>query len=313
MRFAVHRWCPILCLAVVLTAAGCATGPAAAVGETAITRESLAKELAAIAGNRAYVRNYEEQAKVKAVDGGRRPSKLFRAVTLTNDITFVAVRYLAEQRGVRASEPDAEAKKAAAAVVGGAQFFEGFPPWYQRDLEHRTMVSMALRRALLNQTTPEQYYRRNRDQFVRACTSDILVKTMAEAEAVRKRILAGESFTDVAREVSIDRGTGPRGGFLSCNERGDLVLELDAAAFSLPMGELSQPIEIENGFHILKVDSRATPPLDKIRGEIDEAMAKSAAQELKSLIRLRLRQLGVKVARDYGRWDAARIVVVPPR
>lgn len=94
-----------------------------------------------------------------------------------------------------------------------------------------------------------------REIVVTAKTGD-LEQARARAEAARARAAApGGDFAAVAAETS-DAGTKSNGGLLGKVKKGDLSEALDQAAFSIPVGEVSPVIEVEHGFHILKVDAR---------------------------------------------------------
>jgi peptidyl-prolyl cis-trans isomerase C len=83
--------------------------------------------------------------------------------------------------------------------------------------------------------------------------SHILVNKHSEALSVLERIRRGESFADLAKELSIDRGSGKRGGDLGLFGRGQMVKPFEEAAFKLKKGELtSEPIRTEFGYHIIK-------------------------------------------------------------
>jgi peptidyl-prolyl cis-trans isomerase SurA len=94
----------------------------------------------------------------------------------------------------------------------------------------------------------------------------------ARAEAVRARAAAaGADFGAIAAEVS-DAGTKKAGGLLGTVKKGDLSAPLEAAAFSVPVGEVSPIIEAEYGFHILKVDARtdeAVSPFPEVQTNIE--------------------------------------------
>lgn len=78
----------------------------------------------------------------------------------------------------------------------------------------------------------------------------------ALAEEARARATAeGADFAAVASEMS-EAGTKGQGGLLGTVRRGDLAPALEAQAFTLPVGEVSAPLETEYGYHIVKVDSR---------------------------------------------------------
>jgi peptidyl-prolyl cis-trans isomerase C len=83
--------------------------------------------------------------------------------------------------------------------------------------------------------------------------SHILVKKHSEALQILERIKKGESFADLARELSIDRGSGKRGGDLGFFGRGQMVKPFEEAAFKLNKGELTnEPVRTQFGYHIIK-------------------------------------------------------------
>lgn len=82
----------------------------------------------------------------------------------------------------------------------------------------------------------------------------ILVETKEDADKAIKRIADGETFDAVAKEVSTDTGSGAQGGDLGFFMRGDMVEPFENAAFSLPIGQVSEAIESQFGFHIIRVD-----------------------------------------------------------
>lgn len=83
----------------------------------------------------------------------------------------------------------------------------------------------------------------------------ILSPTQEAAEAARARVVeGGESFADVAREVSTDQGTGANGGELGWFVREEMVAPFADAAFALEPGDISQPVQSEFGWHIILVE-----------------------------------------------------------
>jgi foldase protein PrsA len=78
-------------------------------------------------------------------------------------------------------------------------------------------------------------------------------KKHSEALQVLERIKKGESFADLARELSIDRGSGKRGGDLGLFGRGQMVKPFEDAAFKLKKGELTnEPVRTQFGYHIIR-------------------------------------------------------------
>ncbi len=104
----------------------------------------------------------------------------------------------------------------------------------------------------------EDYYKANRKLYAagrRVRAAQIVVRDSDRAEAILKRLKAGEEFDKVAREVSI----GPeavKGGDLGFFEQGVMPEAIDRLVFSLPVGKLSSVVQSPYGFHIFKVLGR---------------------------------------------------------
>ena len=82
--------------------------------------------------------------------------------------------------------------------------------------------------------------------------SHILVEKQGEALAVLERLKKGESFANLAKEVSIDKGSGKRGGDLGYFGRGAMVKPFEEVAFKLEKGRTSEPVKSEFGYHIIR-------------------------------------------------------------
>jgi peptidyl-prolyl cis-trans isomerase D len=99
----------------------------------------------------------------------------------------------------------------------------------------------------------------------------------AEADSIAARIRGGADFAAVAAEVSDDAGTKAQGGDLGPISRGMLVGPFEDALFSMQVGDVSDPVRSEFGFHIIR--------LDEIRaGEVQpfEAVREELASEMKT-------------------------------
>ena len=91
--------------------------------------------------------------------------------------------------------------------------------------------------------------------FVKA--SHLLVKTEEEALKLKEEIAAGKDFAKVAQEVSLCP-SGQNGGDLGYFTKGQMVKEFEDACFSMEVGEVSNPIKTQFGYHlILLTDKKA--------------------------------------------------------
>jgi foldase protein PrsA len=88
--------------------------------------------------------------------------------------------------------------------------------------------------------------------------SHILIDTIEGAQAAYDRIAAGEEFAAVAKELSLDPGSKETGGELGNFKRGMMVQEFEDAAFALEIGQVSEPVKSQFGYHIIKVNGKRT-------------------------------------------------------
>jgi peptidyl-prolyl cis-trans isomerase C len=92
----------------------------------------------------------------------------------------------------------------------------------------------------------------------------------AKAEDLRKQIVGGASFEELAKKESDDVGSGARGGDLGSFGHGQMVPEFEQAAFSVKVGEVTPVVKTQFGYHIIKVEAHDSTPLEQVRPNIEK-------------------------------------------
>ena len=82
--------------------------------------------------------------------------------------------------------------------------------------------------------------------------SHILVPKQSQALEILEKIKNGEKFGKLAKEHSIDSGSAKKDGNLGYFTKGMMVKQFEQTAFKLQIGEISEPVKTEFGYHIIK-------------------------------------------------------------
>ncbi|MBD3107438.1 peptidylprolyl isomerase [Bacillus sp. AGMB 02131] len=123
----------------------------------------------------------------------------------------------------------------------------------------------------------EKYFEENKDDFAQAeevRASHILVEDKETAQEVLEKINAGEDFAELAAEYSTDT-SAKEGGDLGFFGTGKMVEAFEKAAWALDIDEVSDIVETEYGFHIIKVTDKQ---------EAKEAVYEDCKDEIKDVL-----------------------------
>ena len=93
----------------------------------------------------------------------------------------------------------------------------------------------------------------------------ILIKDAQLATSVYGKLKSGENFAEAAGQYSEDTSSAVKGGDLGWFGKGAMVAEFEQVAFSQPIGEISQPIQSQFGYHIIQVIAREQLPVSGSR------------------------------------------------
>ena len=98
-------------------------------------------------------------------------------------------------------------------------------------------------------------------------------KARAKAESILKDVQAGKDFATLAKQNSEDPGSAANGGDLGFFQEGQMVPQFNAVAFSLKPGAVSNVVETDFGYHIIKVIEKQpgrAVPLDEAKPRIEQ-------------------------------------------
>jgi parvulin-like peptidyl-prolyl isomerase len=114
-------------------------------------------------------------------------------------------------------------------------------------------------------------------------------QALKRAEALKKKITEGADFGEVAAKESDDVESASRGGDLGFILKGWMPAEFENAAFALPVGEVSEPIETKFGYHLIRVQEKKAKEsllLEKVKDDIVKFLGSIESQtELQNFIK----------------------------
>ena len=309
-----------LCGALLASACGSASAAAATVNGRTIDRSDFEREIEAL------VENEELRAASGGGEGllGKGKDTADARLTagwLTAVIYDALITEEFERRKLKITEEDRGAAETQLAdQFGNPKVADSFPKWFRERLSGRNARAVAVRTALTGRSQSEadlrKYYDENKDQFVQVCLSHVLVKSSQEdAEAALARIRGGQDFAAVAKDVSEDETTAPKGGDLGCNFAGLFVEEFAAAARSAAIGEPTDVVQTQFGFHILLVKDRPEAPFESVRTQVKTNLNNETQQAFATFLSKAAAKAKVTVDPRYGTFKAeppGAPEVVPP-
>jgi peptidyl-prolyl cis-trans isomerase C len=104
-------------------------------------------------------------------------------------------------------------------------------------------------------------------------------EALAKAKEVRAKIVAGAKFEDQAKIESDDTGSGENGGDLGTFGAGQMVPEFDEVVFKAPVGQVTEPIKTDFGYHLILVEERKSKSFEDARDEIEKKIRPEMGQK----------------------------------
>lgn len=274
-----------LMLALALGVAGCGSNDVAAI----VNGEEISK-----AELDAQVDRLREQSP-QMFEGDEGESRMldFKRQLLDNMINNVLIRQAADERGIVITDEEIDAQ--IADLKAGFPSEDDFSAALAEanltleDLEQQLRDQLATQRLMeelvgdeeVTEAEIAEYYEANPAQYEEHAavrSSHILfdLDDKTTAEQVLEEVNAGGDFAELAREYSKDPGSAAQGGELGWSDPArPFVPEFEAALATLDVGEVSDLVETEYGWHIIKVEEKRderTKPLDEVSVQIEQQL-----------------------------------------
>lgn len=264
-------------------------GVAATVGGVDIPMEDYYKSYAARVNQ--LISMYGEDVLANKADGKKSTDELLREQAITDLTTTEALKQDAEKSKITVTDEEVNKKIGEIQTqLGGEEAFNKFLE--ENGLPKDYVVENMKNQMLVGKYTQEKtkelepteeevkkYYEDNKDKFYKAKASHILVDDLKEANVLRKQILKGEDFAKVAKENSKDTGSAQNGGSLGEFTNGQMVQAFDEQVAKMKAGDISEPIQTQFGYHIIKLDEKTPLEFDAVKDQIKATLQQDKFKE----------------------------------
>ena len=185
----------------------------------------------------------------------------------------------------------------------------------RKDILARAMFEEIQKNAKVDDASLQAYFDAHKNEYESVKAKHILIRVkgapmpgaegkpeltdeqaLAKANAVRAKLTGGADFAAVAKTDSDDSGSAAQGGDLGEFRRGMMVPPFEQAAFSLKVGEISQPVKSPFGYHIIVVQEHKLKSLDDAKADIEKTVRPELARKAVEALRA---QANVKIDDAY--------------
>ncbi len=208
------------------------------------------------------------------------------------------LRNLPQQQAQQTATAEGRLRLLEEMVAGELLYLQAKEDGLDQDADYKKLVEESMRALLQNYAIKklfddvnitdedaECFYKENETQFksqAQVQASHILVDAEDKCLEVKKEIEAGKSFEDAAKEYS-SCPSKERGGDLGAFGRGQMVPEFEDAAFSLEEGIVSEPVQTQFGYHLIKVTKQipeGVKALEEVKDQIKQQLEMQKKTEL---------------------------------
>jgi peptidyl-prolyl cis-trans isomerase C len=180
----------------------------------------------------------------------------------------------------------------------------------QMNLQRDNLLAQTLYQELTtnlkaDEAAMQKYYQDNKSKYETVTARHILIRmkgspvplkdgkqelteeqALAKAQELKKKLDGGAKFDELAKAESDDTGSAANAGVLGTFGHGQMVPAFEQAAFSQPVGKVSEPVKTQFGYHLILVDERKSKSFEEAKPEIETQMrpelARKAVDSVKS-------------------------------
>jgi parvulin-like peptidyl-prolyl isomerase len=254
---------------------GGGSATAATVDGVTVSKAKLDAEVAEWTSNKAYVAAALQQGQ-RMVQTNGQVDPTFRRDILTQEIDDVLFTREFNRRHLKITSADTaqfqqEVQQDAA--------LQKYPKAFIDNIIQRAARVNVLQAKLTTAPTEaqiKQYYDANVACASGKDVSHILLKTLADANAIETQLAGGAQFATLAQSKSTDTGSAPNGGALGCLKKGEFVKPFEDAAFAATPNKPTAPVKSQYGYHIILITP--VPTLAQAHDQIAEQIEQSGNQ-----------------------------------
>jgi foldase protein PrsA len=125
----------------------------------------------------------------------------------------------------------------------------------------------------------QNYYNQHKSDYIQVTVDQILVNSEQQAKNIEAQLKKGADFAKLADQYSQDPSAKQNHGKLENALVSEFVPEFAQACRTLPIGQISDPVHTQYGYHILRVDKRTQLPLDQVKSDIEQTLLQQKQQE----------------------------------
>ncbi|MFV8520289.1 peptidylprolyl isomerase PrsA [Bacillus sp. SBS7] len=163
---------------------------------------------------------------------------------------------------------------------------------FKNQIKFRLAMNEAIKKSITEKDVKDHY-----KPEIKA--SHILVSDENEAKEIKKKLDAGASFEELAKQESQDLLSKEKGGDLGYFNSGKMAPEFETAAYKLKVGQISTPVTSPNGYHIIKLtDKKELKPYDEVKDSIRKHLEEERLADpifSKKLLQKELKKANIKI------------------